>query len=635
VGAVAPAEAALITTTPLEALRSQLRRGAIGRLMLNERGVERCVHIAHGAVLAAVTSNDDLALVHRLANVGVITEQQTERFAEAIAEGVHDGSVLYGQVRDSQLMELHAARFEQNLLEFLGAEGEVRFEDTDGVFIDQAQFGHDTRALLAALAERRARVEEIRGELADGKLIRGDTRPRPTDDGRLLALCAEGASLARILGESPREEAVAIEELWELIGRGVLHIDAAEPQPVEIRPEDLEVLVPEAASSDAGSDEPALADSEQDASELTDSGPVAEPGAADADLAAQEPVEPELFESELPEPALSEPTLSESPLPEPELPEPELSEPLETFEPAAEAPVEMPTEVVEVGPMLEVERFFHRRRQQEHTSERSLPGVAPTDAPDADVLQEPSTDGPTVLAPARPQGLAEALLAPSDPDDQDTEESVSIKDEAPPPGALPEARPADEGYFHHRIEDGAIDVVDLRPEAIGADVFGGVVDAEPIEMASAEDVEFGDEERVVTVGFSAPPIGQAAIRSKLEVCRDVLSTVTACIDLYNGPGSGQACAQLLLDGAPNEYAILFQGLEADRLGNFDLDRVYQNLCRRPPAEHRRLIRLGLFDLIDRTLNCAKEELPDDAMEKLLRAIAGYQRRFADEFAPRA
>ena len=84
--------------------------------------------------------------------------------------------------------------------------------------------------------------------------------------------------------------------------------------------------------------------------------------------------------------------------------------------------------------------------------------------------------------------------------------------------------------------------------------------------------------------------------------------------------------QLLLDGAPSSYAVVFQRLEARLDGTFDINAAAGNIQRRPKGEHRRLIDNGTMDLIERGLSYAVAELEDDSMDRLLADIAGYQQR---------
>ncbi len=150
--------------------------------------------------------------------------------------------------------------------------------------------------------------------------------------------------------------------------------------------------------------------------------------------------------------------------------------------------------------------------------------------------------------------------------------------------------------------------------------------ADLIEVDDAEGVELGAADKVVTITFAAPPMRPEEALHKLEVCADVLARVSRALDRAQGPGAGQACVQLLLDGAPIAYLPLLHGLEATPQGRFSPPAALANLQRQPKAEHRRLVDRGIMDLIERALSYAVEEMSDADMDALLEEIAGYQQR---------
>jgi hypothetical protein len=151
-----------------------------------------------------------------------------------------------------------------------------------------------------------------------------------------------------------------------------------------------------------------------------------------------------------------------------------------------------------------------------------------------------------------------------------------------------------------------------------------------LEMGDAESVSLTSADKVVALTFSAPRMLADEMNHKLDVCVTVLSRMAQGLDTQQGPGAGQACVQLLLDGAPSVFAVLFHGVEARADGTFDIAQVKRNVGRRPKAEHRRLIDRGIMDLIERGLSYTVEELGDVAMDELLRDIAGYQQRLRDD-----
>ena len=67
-------------------------------------------------------------------------------------------------------------------------------------------------------------------------------------------------------------------------------------------------------------------------------------------------------------------------------------------------------------------------------------------------------------------------------------------------------------------------------------------------------------------------------------------------------------------------------VESDSSGCLDPNRIIKNLNRRSESEHRRLLNMGLLNLIDRALSSGMEELEDDAIDEMLQRVAGYQMR---------
>ncbi len=107
---------------------------------------------------------------------------------------------------------------------------------------------------------------------------------------------------------------------------------------------------------------------------------------------------------------------------------------------------------------------------------------------------------------------------------------------------------------------------------------------------------------------------------------EVLAAVVSAYDQHSGRGAGMATAQLLVEGAPARFAVLFVGVEVDRRGRLDSELLLENLQRRPETEHRRLVNQGVLNLIERALANAVDELPDEAIEPLLHQVVGYQKR---------
>ncbi|MCB9761882.1 MAG: hypothetical protein H6739_18785 [Alphaproteobacteria bacterium] len=130
----------------------------------------------------------------------------------------------------------------------------------------------------------------------------------------------------------------------------------------------------------------------------------------------------------------------------------------------------------------------------------------------------------------------------------------------------------------------------------------------------------------VSVKYSGPMLSNSDARRKIEVANGVLRVLSQSFDASNGKGSGPSQVQLLLDGSPTEFAVLFQKVQAAEDGSASPEGLLANLRRRPAAEHRRLLNRALSDIIERAMNVAAENLDDDALDALLEGCAGYQQR---------
>ncbi len=147
-----------------------------------------------------------------------------------------------------------------------------------------------------------------------------------------------------------------------------------------------------------------------------------------------------------------------------------------------------------------------------------------------------------------------------------------------------------------------------------------------LEMGDTSDMTEVERASAFSLSFGPPPLDLSEQRHKIEVCNEVLAELSRAIDASQGLGSGRACVQLLIDGTPHQYAVLFMGVETDSSGRIDAGRIIKNLNRRPESEHRRLLNMGVLNLIERALSSGVEELEEEAMDTMLQRVAGYQIR---------
>lgn len=182
------------------------------------------------------------------------------------------------------------------------------------------------------------------------------------------------------------------------------------------------------------------------------------------------------------------------------------------------------------------------------------------------------------------------------------------------------------GQGQFTVSKDLLDRVDLSTPLVESKTPEDRALGEMIELGDAENMDDSERAAAHSLSFGPPPIEVMEQRRKVSVCNEVLVELTSALDGTHGSGTGRAFIQLLLDGTPHQYAILFMGVDIDGAGRVDIDQVVRNLAKRPASERRRVLNLGALDLINRALSAGAEELDDDSMDTLLERIAGYQMR---------
>ncbi len=181
-----------------------------------------------------------------------------------------------------------------------------------------------------------------------------------------------------------------------------------------------------------------------------------------------------------------------------------------------------------------------------------------------------------------------------------------------------------DGQFTGEVRD-RVDLSDvLVPQGNMLEAFQNQEDEGPLEMGEADGSELEGPVAKVQMNFTGPRLTNQEALRKLEVVNGVLGQLSTAFDTASGSGSGQAQVQLLLDGSPAGFSLLYYQVESRRDGTINPNSILHNLRRRPAAEHRRLLNTGLLDLIERALSAACESLDDDSLDSVLERIAGYQ-----------
>jgi hypothetical protein len=141
----------------------------------------------------------------------------------------------------------------------------------------------------------------------------------------------------------------------------------------------------------------------------------------------------------------------------------------------------------------------------------------------------------------------------------------------------------------------------------------------------------GDQETGNTAGvkmnFGAPPLNSDDAAKKTAVANQIMEALCKAFDTQEGHGGGMTRVQLLVDGAPSNFSVLFRNARASSKGTVPAQVLIANLRKRPSSEHRRLLNNSLANLIDRAMNMAAENLEeDDILDAFLETCVGYQKR---------
>lgn len=146
------------------------------------------------------------------------------------------------------------------------------------------------------------------------------------------------------------------------------------------------------------------------------------------------------------------------------------------------------------------------------------------------------------------------------------------------------------------------------------------------------EVEQGSPEQVrgaVSLNFAGPRLHEDDLRRKLEVLNEVLGVIGSVLDEIHGARFAQTRMQLLVEGTPLPFSVLFKGVEISAACQLPVSQIMRNLQKRPASEHRHLISRALPDLIERALSLADEQLSPEQLDHLLEEIAGYQQRIGN------
>jgi hypothetical protein len=151
--------------------------------------------------------------------------------------------------------------------------------------------------------------------------------------------------------------------------------------------------------------------------------------------------------------------------------------------------------------------------------------------------------------------------------------------------------------------------------------------AEEEEGPEEEEIEEIEVDEAPHAMFSGRLLSEDEAAKKIEVANQAVVEVIQAFDASEGAGRGRATMQIVLDGSPQRFAVLFQGVRVGEGDELPTSLLLRNLHERPQTEHRQLLNQGLVDLIERALSLAMDEITDDTtIDTLLERTAGYRQR---------
>ncbi|MCB9687642.1 MAG: hypothetical protein H6738_11600 [Alphaproteobacteria bacterium] len=567
-----------------------------GRLAVGKGAVEIAVHLLNGDILAATTPDDDRQIVRILHLLGSLTDQQAEDLESRAEVGNDVLGELFSMDLGPHLDEVLQERFVQNMCDFVTSTSTPRFTEQKGVFVANLQMGHDTPALIDEVCRLSDLAKAIDPEAL---IVRGRADPG-TESARV--------TIADCLSQDPRTVS------------SLLHEVAVEPTRARVVLSEMLLDGVAAPYLADGTDEGSLDDEETVAAESWPRRPVAiskPPLPPPSEVAAAMDADAISLDVDDLLPSVEPEEL------EPEELGPEDLEP-EDLEPA---PPHMPDALVPEDAEADV---------SEDTPSELLPTASFVSA-DPPVVEDdeffPEVDPEDLAEEDFPEADAEPL--PDAVPDPDGEPTPQTRAPEPAPGGDSEGVPrslSDWMADSAVVGEEELDFFGDHDSDRGGDGDGRFKTAshnlDKVEVAAMDDDEdlAIEADEAPAARFGAPTITEEEAEAKIEVANEVLGEVLRAFDAAEGSGRGRAVLQLLVDGVPSQYSALLHDLRISDDGALPYRILLRNLSSRPTTEHRLLLTNGLLDIIERALSSAADELPDDQIDTLLEAVAGYRSR---------
>lgn len=240
----------------LRALYQAMDAGDTGCLTASDVGLGVVeVFVMAGAVIAANSGDDDVRLLSCVSASGRVPRAALEARAERCTDPGEFTEALYELLEESVVQDLLYERFRENVFSFLGASRAIEFEPMDSVFVSNIQVAHDSRDLVAELAELRERSIPILSSKL--RLVPGAGKAQP-EHTRLVTACRDGATVNELLRRAGIEPNRVLQALAELIEAGVLRwaslptVPEAPPRALPTAPVELSELPAEDEHTDQG-----------------------------------------------------------------------------------------------------------------------------------------------------------------------------------------------------------------------------------------------------------------------------------------------------------------------------------------------------------------------------------------------
>ncbi len=599
--------------TSFRRLLAHVERGATGRLTVGADAARVEVYVLNGEIVAAHTEDDDRLLVRRLASVGALDNGQVEALQRTLEVGEPVFGLLLETVDEALIEDVLYERFRDNLIGFVGQEGEPQFTELSAVFVENIQMGLDARALLVDCA----RAWES-GQAVDlsAEIVRGPMSPTTEEEQAILACVAPGRTLRQVLMQAP------LEPLWarSVVAR-MLEADQLEPRDSEEVDDDLLDDLLREPTVDSGGDLPPT--------EIIEDGITFDPSADQGVIAT------EIVERPKPKPRkLADVIAKRKQRQEAEQAIPELD-----LDPEEDSEEDEPTADANVSPPAPI----YADRQWDDADFDNLPELLEAHDPFMSVhdLQAPIRDEDEPSEDAEDAQEAESAADEAEPEPESAEENI-LDDPSDLPRGGAETLDLSAALHDVDLDDTDLEAFADHDHARGSDSEGAFsadlhhLDrvevtqlAEVTELPEPQllDAELVEADEALHTRFSAKLLADDEAQRKVDVAQEVLSEVIAAFDDSEGAGRGLATMQILIDGSPPRFAVLFQDVKLDQVQGLPRHVLLRNLHDRPETEHRQLLNQGLVDLIERALSIAMDEISDDeAIDTLLERTAGYRQR---------